>query len=164
MWASDPDITRSLKVLGLAPDASLAQAKAAFRQRAKALHPDHTPATPETLSRLADAVKAIRHLEKSDATEIVLTLTPAEARTGISRTVTHNGRSGVFRITAGTAAGTRISAVGDPAFLAMIRIACESGSDSVTGETGLGRFIDDFVNRSPAARMAGWLRKARSAA
>lgn len=164
MWGSDPDILRSLKALGLAPEASLAQAKAAFRQRAKALHPDHTPATPETLSLLADAVKAIRHLEKSDIMEIILTLSPDEARTGVSRTVTRKGRSGVFRIAPETASGTRIPAIGDTAFTAVIRIRAETDGRNQGIETGLDQFIDDFVKSSPASRMAGWLRKARSAA
>lgn len=164
MWGSDPDIMRTLKVLGLGPEASLAEAKAAFRERAKALHPDHTPATPETLSSLSTAIKAIRHLEKSGGMEIVLTLSEDEARNGVSRTASHMGRSGVFRIDPGTVSGTRLSAIGDSAFTAEIRIMTGSEGCNDIREPGLDRFIDDFVKSPPAARMAGWLRKARSAA
>ncbi|MBI1236638.1 MAG: hypothetical protein GC188_08145 [Alphaproteobacteria bacterium] len=164
MWGSDPDILRALNVLGLEPGASLAEAKAAFRQRAKALHPDHTPATPETLSRLADAVKAIRCLEKSCGMEIVLTLSGDEAREGVARTASQNGRSGVFRIEPGTVSGARVSAIGDSAFTAVIRVIAGSTGPEAVDTSGLDRFIDDFVKRPPAARMAGWLRKARSAA
>lgn len=164
MWGSDPDILRALKVLGLGPEASLEEAKAAFRKRAKALHPDHTPATPETLSSLAGIIRAIRHIEKTGGVEIVLTLSEDEARNGVSRTASHKGRSGVFRIDPGTASGARLSAIGDPAFTAEIRVLTGAKGCNDTRETGLDRFIDDFVKSPPAARMAGWLRKTRSAA
>ncbi len=164
MWGSDPDILHAMTVLGLGPDASLADAKSAFRRRAMALHPDQTPATPETLSRLADAVHAIRCLEQSAQIGTVLVISAAEARKGVSRTVTRKGRSGVFRIEPGTVSGTRISAVGETAFIAVIRIQEQPGRGQEDAGTGLGRFIDDFVRSPPAARFAGWLRKARSAA
>jgi len=164
MESTDPEKLRALDALGLGPDASMADAKAAFRSRAKRLHPDHTPATTETLSQLALAVKAIRYLETSDRLEITLTVTAAEAQSGVSRTVTHKGRSGVFRILPKTVSGMRVSAIGDPAFMANIRVATQSQSQSNRSEFGLNAFIDEFVKGSPASRLAGWLRKARSAA
>ena len=164
MESTDPEKLRALDALGLGPNASLADAKAAFRSRAKRLHPDHTPATAETLSQLALAVKAIRHLETTDRLEIILTVTVAEAQSGVSRTVTHKGRSGVFRIFPDSVSGMRVSAIGDPAFIAKIRVATQSQSQSDRSEFGLNAFIDEFVKGSPASRLAGWLRKARSAA
>lgn len=164
MWGSDPDIARALEVLGLAPDASMPDAKSAFRQIAKRLHPDHTSPTPETLSRLADAIHAIRTLEKCDSLEVELTLSPDDIRDGVTRTVAHRGRSGVFRILPGTTAGTRIAAIGDPAFTIVIRIETQTQTHESSGNAGLHRFVDDFVKGSPTARLAGWLRKARSAA
>lgn len=164
MWGSDPDIARALGVLGLGPEASMPDAKSAFRQIAKRLHPDHTPPTAKTLSRLAEAIHAIRTLEKSDSLEVELALSPGDARDGVTRTVTRRGRSGVFRILPDTASGARIAAIGDPAFTIVIRIEAQTQTSAPTTEAGLNRFVDDFVKGSPTARLAGWLRKARSAA
>jgi len=164
MTGTDPNILRALEALGLGPDASMPEAKSAFRKIAKRLHPDRTEPTPETLSRLAQAVHAIRTLEKSDTLQVELPLSPFDARNGVTRTITHRGRSGVFRILPGTCSGARITAIGDPAFTLVVLIEEPSQMDQATGNAGLNRFVDDFVKGSPTARLAGWLRKARSAA
>jgi len=164
MWSCDRESKRALYVLGLGPDASLEDAKSAFRQHAKRLHPDHTPATPETLSQLASMIKSIRYLENSSKLDVAITISADEARRGISRTVTHKAKSGVFRIAPDTPSGTLISAIGDPTFFASIFVEAQPDIGACDRESGLNQFMNDFVKASPASRMAGWLRKARSAA
>jgi hypothetical protein len=165
MWGSDPKLKDALQTLGLEPDATLSHAKAAFRQCAKSLHPDRTPPTEASLAKLAEAIAAIRTLERAQPLEIELNISPREAATGTHRTWSGKGRSGVFRIPGGTKCGMVISAIGDSSLAGRISIS-ESAADNSTPEPApnLEQFIADFASDSPATRFANWLRRARTAA
>jgi len=165
MWGSDPKLKDALQTLGLGSDATLSHAKAAFRQCAKSLHPDRTPPTAASLAQLADAIAAIRALEKARPLEIELGISPREAMIGTHRTWSDQSRSGVFRIPRGTKCGAIISAIGDSSLAARISIS-ESDANIANPEptANLEQFIADFASDSPATRFANWLRRARSAA
>ncbi|GJL97604.1 MAG: hypothetical protein DHS20C06_14210 [Hyphobacterium sp.] len=165
MWGSDPKLKDALQTLGLNSDATLGHAKAAFRQCVKALHPDRTPPTTASLAQLADAITAIRTLEKARPVEIELNISPREAVIGGHRAWSNQGRSGVFRISAGIKCGTIITAIGDSSLAARISIS-EQASDTSKPEhaVNLEQFITEFASEPPATRFANWLRRARSAA
>ncbi|WP_421785937.1 J domain-containing protein [Hyphobacterium sp.] len=165
MWADDPDTRAALAALGLDRGASLAQAKAAFRKRAFALHPDTGTANRTALSELAKIIRAVRHLERAAPECLDLTLSPEEAASGITRTARIGGRNAVFRIPPNVTSGTTIAAVGDENLQARIIIHADTEEAAPSASSGgLTAFIDEFASAAPAARFAAWLRKARSAA
>lgn len=165
MWDDNPDTRAALLCLGLDHQSTLADVKAAFRHKARTLHPDCTPASEQTLLELAQCIQAIRHLENCAPLTVDCPLTPAEANNGITRTLRHKGRSGVFRIDAGARDGDIIPAVGDPGFKAVILLNETELAASENPASGqLASFVSEFATREPAARFAGWLRKAHSAA
>ncbi|MEE2527006.1 hypothetical protein V0U79_11555 [Hyphobacterium sp. HN65] len=165
MWDDSPDTQAALARLGLDGRSSLADAKAAFRHRARALHPDHTPASEKTLLELAECIRAIRHLENSAPVVFEISLDAEAAANGVTRSAEYKGRSGVFRIAAGSQNGDIVPAIGDPSFKAVIAVAqTNPASAKETPRGGLSAFVDEFATREPAARFAGWLRKAHSAA
>lgn len=165
MWGSDPKLKAALQTLGLDSDATFSHAKAAFRQCAKALHPDRTPPTPASLASLADAIAAIRTLEKARAHEIELDISPREAMTGVHRAWSSEGRSGVFRIPRGIESGTIVTAIGDSNLAARISIS-EQATDASNPDQAINleQFVSEFAVEPPATRFANWLRRARSAA
>jgi hypothetical protein len=165
MWGSDPKLESALQTLGLESGATLRQAKVAFRQCAKALHPDRTPPTAASLARLADAITAIRTLEKARPLEIELDISPSEAESGAHRAWSGQGRSGVFQIPVGIQCGTVITAIGDSSLAARISISGQPADISNPERAdNLEQFISEFASEPPATRFANWLRRARSAA
>ena len=56
-------VAKYARILGVTPDASLAQIKAAYRKRAKKLHPDVNPA-PDAHERFVQLNEAFEYLEK----------------------------------------------------------------------------------------------------
>ncbi|WP_421792917.1 DnaJ domain-containing protein [Hyphobacterium sp.] len=154
-----------MQVLGLTETASLTEAKSAFRRLAKDLHPDRTPATPETLRRLADAVAAIRLIESVPAIVVDLEITAAEAKAGINRVLKVRNQSVMFRIPQGAASGEIIQALGEPGISARILVQPKAaGMEPKSCSDHLDEFVRDFVDQSPNSRFAKWVRKARSAA
>lgn len=165
MWDENPDTQAALQRLGLDRQSSLTDAKAAFRHQAKTLHPDHTPASEQTLLALAECIQAIRHLENCAPVLVEIELDPAEAASGLTRSLQHKGRSAVFRIEAGAQTGDQVAAIGDPSFQARIVLTGQPAAEpQKAGADRLKDFVSEFASREPSARFAGWLRKAHSAA
>jgi hypothetical protein len=165
MWADDPDTRAALDALGLTSDASLAQAKAVFRRRAMALHPDTGGSSRDALSELAACLRAIRHLESVAPQQVEIALAADQAGCAHTRTIRLKDRIAVFRIPAGASDGDRLTAIGDDTVCARIRIRPAAGeTPTATPASGLDSFIAEFATGAPAARFARWLRKARSAA
>lgn len=165
MWGNHPDIRAALQALGVSPTASLAEAKSAFRQHAKALHPDKTPPKPETLKQLSDMVAAIRLLEYNAPCEIDIQISDVEATSGTRITRTLKNKTMIFVIPPETSNDDRVSAAGQPHIIARITIRSEAKKvDHNAAPDQLDRFVSEFVDRSASSRLANWLRKARSAA
>jgi hypothetical protein len=161
-------IADAYHTLGLRPGVGLIAAKKAFREHVKILHPDVTTPSPETLSRLADIVAAIRFLEQTLPACMELEISTDDAIEGISRTVRVGGRPVIVRIPPDTTDESLVSAVGEPdiAFLVRIRPEVSSTAHLVNPDDAvdLDDFIDQFSRPSANARFARWIRKAQSAA
>lgn len=163
MTANISNTSDAKRLLGVAPDASLREAKTAFREIAKQLHPDCTPASHETLARLADAIAAIRFLETANPVIFDVILTEDEAQRGTLRALRKDGRSGVFKIPPGVRSGMEIEAVGDASLVLRLTVQADQMRQAKQ-EEARDSFMNEFVKTSPTARFAGWLRKARPAA
>jgi len=155
-----------LAVLGLDPGANSDAVRAAFRRQVKALHPDHCAPTPESLSRLAETLSAMRTLESTgdDLSEIEIDATAA--RQGIVRVVARIGGNLILRIPAGVRDGDIVTAVGSDTGV-RIRIRPESGPITAAPPDpapDLSGFVERFAAPSPASRFAGWVRRRPPAA
>lgn len=159
-------IDAAYRTLGLAPGATLAAAKQAFRQRVKALHPDRTEPGEETLSALSAVIAAMREIESAAPFAVSLAVPAEQLRDGATRLVSAGLRREFVRIPPGTEPGTVLPAIGDAAARITVNLA-DSGVLPSPGqpETGaIARFVEDFAAPSPAARFANWVRRPPTAA
>lgn len=156
----------ALAVLGLGPEAGRDAVKAAFRARAKALHPDICPASEASLSGLAEAIAAMRLLEAAEdevSTEIEINAAQAEA--GLIRVVSRIGGNLIVRIPPGVADGSVIAAVGSPACVRIRVTACAPGPVAPAAvSAAIPDFVERFASPSPASRFAEWARRRHTAA
>lgn len=163
----DPNrIADAFRTLGLSPDASVADAKKTFRERVKALHPDRTVPTEETLAKLSLAIAAMRQIESVQVFETEIHVSPEQARTGVTRLVSSGLRREFVRVPPGTPDGSVLAAIGDAAARITIRHyeQAKNWTDDPPKTDPVGRFVADFAAPSPAARFARWARTPRSAA
>lgn len=133
---------RAYAILGLAPDASMAAVKAAYRQLAKALHPDRVGADADAAERFRAVTEAYRLIVDEAARKATLktafwrgarvrvraprrgadlhasvTLTLAEAVGGAVKSIAlGDGRTQSARVPAGVAPGDvlRLAGLGEP--------------------------------------------------
>jgi len=161
-------VVEAYKAFGLTPEAGLDAAKRAFRDRVKDLHPDITPATPDTLSQLAEIVAAMRFLEESIPTCMEVEISAVQAKSGITRTLRAGDKQVLVRIPARTKNGTVLAAVGEPDIAVKVRVLKAELDLFEPAEPldfgPLDDFIDEFSRPSPNARFARWIKKAQSAA
>jgi len=161
-------VIEAYKAFGLTPEAGLDAAKRAFRDQVKNLHPDVTPATPETLSKLAEIVAAMRFLEEQVPTCMEVEISALQAKTGITRTLRAGGKQVLVRIPARTKNGAMVSAVGEADIAVRVRVLKAELDLFEPADpldfAPLNDFIDEFSRPSPNARFARWIKKAQSAA
>lgn len=154
--------------LGLPPGAGLDAAKRSFREAVKALHPDITPPTPETLSQMADIVAAMRFLEHQIPACLEVEISAQDALQGLTRTLRIGERSVILRIEAGSRDGDMLAPVGEPDTTIQLRVrAPEFGAEAQSDEIDLPDledFVDQFSRPSANTRFARWVRKSQSAA
>lgn len=163
----DPNrIADAFRTLGLAPGAALADAKKAFRERVKALHPDRSAPTEDSLAALSNAIAAMRLIESAGLFEAEVWISPEQGRSGVTRLVSGGLRREFVRIPAGTADGAVLSAIGDPLARITIRYREETGdwTADMPNADAIQRFVADFAAPSPAARFARWARSTGNAA
>lgn len=166
MNANPPRLDKAFNALGLAPSASLSEAKTAFRDRVKSLHPDRTPPTEESLASLSEAITAMRDIESGVAFETEIWLSPEQVRTGVTRLVSSGMRREFVRIPPGTADGAVLSAIGNSASRITVRHKADMSGEHevIDGKMAIEQFVADFAAPSPASRFAGWARRRSSAA
>jgi len=169
MTARVTSIAQAYSALGLEPGDGPDAAKSAFRALVKTLHPDVTPPTPETLSRLAEIVAAMDVIKANAPVCLDIEISRTEAATGVTRTLRHGERPVLVRIPAGTRDGERITAVGESGTIVTIRIAAAAETEapdipSLIERDDLDAFIHEYSRPSAHARLARWIRKAQSAA
>lgn len=168
MTSRVPSVNEAYAIFGLRPEDGLTAAKRKFRDLVKTLHPDITPATPNTLSRLADAVSAIRLLEDAIPACMDLEISAEQARDGITRTLRAGRKRVLVRIPAGTGDGDMVNIVGEQNAAVMIHVMAATIAQQPPCEpldfAPLDDFIDEFSRPSPNTRFAGWIRKAQNAA
>ena len=161
-------LTEAFATLDLPAGSSLDVVKKRFRERVKALHPDHVTATPQTLSDLADLVAAMRRLEHALPACLALDVTEHEARRGVTRTLRSAGRSLIVRIPAHTQVDCILPAVGETDTYIQIRIiqspAEAQPEDFLNDLDQLDEFIHEFSRPSANSRFARWIRNSQSAA
>jgi hypothetical protein len=155
--------------LGLEPGAGQAAARSAFRALVKTLHPDVTPPTPQTLSRLAEIVAAMDCIKAARPVCLEVQISTTDAATGLTRTLRAGERPILVRIPAGTADGARIAAVGEPDIWVTVHVRSHSdqADDKLPGmapAADLDAFIHEYSRPSAHARLARWIRQAQSAA
>lgn len=163
----DPNqLADAFRALGLAPGATLADAKKAFRDRVKTLHPDRSAPTENSLAALSNAIAAMRLIESAGLFEVEVWISPEQGWTGVTRLVSVGFRREFVRIPPGTTDGAVIPAIGDPSARITIRYReeAEDWTADLPETNAIQRFIADFVAPSPAARFARWARTPRSAA
>lgn len=163
----DPNrLADAFRALGLPPGASLADAKSAFRNRVKTLHPDRSAPTEDSLAALSNAIAAMRLIESAGLFEAEVWVSPEQGRTGVTRLVSSGLRREFVRVPPGTTDGAVIPAIGDPSARITIRYReeAEDWSAAMPDADAVQRFIADFAAPSPAARFARWARTPRSAA
>lgn len=166
MVGQDNNRQAALAVLGLEPGAGCDAVREAFRRQVKDLHPDRRAPTPETLSRLAETLSAMRTLEATgdDVCEIEIAATAAER--GLVRVLTRIGGNLILRIPAGVRDGDIVTAVGSETGV-RIRIRGETGMiPAAPADPGpdLSGFVERFAAPSAASRFAGWVRRRSPAA
>jgi hypothetical protein len=164
-------VREAYAAFGLVPGDGPDAAKSAFRALVKTLHPDVTPPTHETLSRLAQIVAAMELIKATGPCQLELTIDRTRAATGVTRTLRAGNRPILVRIPAGTRDGERVAAVGEPDI--WITVHVETGQTDCAPDTGepdlaesadLEAFIHTYSRPSAHARLARWIRKAQSAA
>lgn len=169
MTARVTSIAQAYAALGLEPGDGPGAAKSAFRTLVKTLHPDVTPPTPETLSRLAEIVAAMDVIKANAPVCLDIEISRTEAATGVTRTLRHGERPVLVRIPAGTRDGERVTAVGETGTVVTIRVADAGETEapdipSLIERDDLDTFIHEYSRPSAHARLARWIRKAQSAA
>jgi hypothetical protein len=168
MTSRVPSVNEAYAIFGLRAEDGLTAAKRKFRDLVKTLHPDVTPATPETLSRLANAVAAMRQLEQVIPACMDLEISARQARDGITRTLRAGNKRVLVRIPAGTKNGDIVNIVGEENAAVMIHVLAATAAELAPCDPldfgPLDDFIDEFSRPSANTRFAGWIRKAQSTA
>lgn len=168
MTSRVPSVNEAYAIFGLRAEDGLTAAKRKFRDLVKTLHPDVTPATPDTLSRLANAVAAMRLLEESIPACMDVEVSASQARDGLTRTLRAGNRRVLVRIPAGTRDGDIVNIVGEENAAVTIHVIAASAAELAPSEPldfgPLDDFIDEFSRPSANTRFAGWIRKAQNAA
>jgi hypothetical protein len=161
-------VASAYATFGLLPEAGLDAAKKTFRDLVKTLHPDVTPATPKTLSRLAHIVAAMRYLEDMIPACMEVEISESQAKTGTTRTLRTGEKSVLVRIPANTKDGSNIPAVGETDIIVLVRVLKNKTNQEDSPEPfdfgPLDDFIDEFSRPSANTRYTRWIRKAQSAA
>ncbi len=186
MSSAPEPILAAYRVFGLEPDADYDSVKAAFREKVKKVHPDHTPPTPDTLKHLQILLKAHEILRVCAPRMCDLVVTPEEARVGGLRTIELGDRSAMMRLPPLSRTNDLVIPIGEP--LWRVRILVRDPMADCTAEEGpaeraareekarklaeaearrkanesagmLSNFYERFVKASPAARFARWVRK-----
>jgi len=161
-------IREAYAVLGLEPCAGFIAAKSAFRERAKALHPDTTTPTPDTLSELADIVAAIRFLEANRPACLEVEISAFDAEMGVARALKFGDKPIIVRIPPGTQTGAQIAAVGEDQVLITVKVkpVDKTRQAILSDDTSdqLDAFVSEFSRPSAVSRLARWIRKSQSAA
>lgn len=162
-------IRQAYRALGLEPGAGPAAAKSAFRTLVKTLHPDVTPPTSQTLTRLAEIVAAMECIKAARPVCLEIEISGTDAATGLTRTLRSGERPILVRIPAGTRDGEQIAAVGEPDIMVTVRVLARRGEMSGEGadpfiHADLDAFIHEYSRPSAHARLARWIRQAQSAA
>jgi hypothetical protein len=161
-------VASAYATFGLLPEAGLDVAKKAFRDLVKTLHPDITPATPATLSRLAHIVAAMRYLETMIPACMEVEISESQAKSGTTRSLRTGDKSVLVRIPANTEDGSNIQAVGETDIVVLVKVLkSKTPADEPPDAFDFGPlddFIDEFSRPSANTRYARWIRKAQSAA
>jgi hypothetical protein len=168
MTSRVPSVNEAYAILGLRAEDGLTAAKRKFRDLVKTLHPDVTPATPDTLSRLANAVAAMRLLEDNIPACMDVEISASQARDGLTRTLRAGHKRVLVRIPAGTKDGDSVKIVGEENAAVMVHVLAATAAEMAPAEPldfgPLDDFIDEFSRPSAHTRFAGWIRKAQNAA
>lgn len=161
-------IREAYAVLGLEPCAGFSAAKSAFRDRAKALHPDRTAPTPDTLSELADIVAAMRYLEAHRPACLEVEISAFDAEMGVARALKFGDKPIIVRIPAGVQSGDRVEAVGEQGVQVTVKVKAPQYQrpqpDYDVMNAQLDEFVSEFSRPSAVSRLARWIRKSQSAA
>ncbi len=161
-------IREAYAVLGLEPCAGFSAAKSAFRDRAKRLHPDITPPSPDTLSELADIVSAIRFLEAHRPACLAVEISAFDAEMGVARALKFGDKPIIVRIPPGTLDGAEIPAVGEDDVMVTVNVKAAPAKQRQPDMEDMGAQLDDFISEfsrpSAVSRLARWIRKSQSAA
>lgn len=179
-------ILAAYRIFGLQGDEDFGQVRAAFRALVKTVHPDTTEATPETLAKLQRMLKAYEVLRAHAPRRHDLQITPDEARKGGLRTIKIDDRDAMVRIPIGVKHGTVLTPIGDPGWRVYVLVrdkmvdadlnageaerkaredrekafAEQAAREEAEANAGVLRaFYDNFVKKSPAARLIGWARR-----
>jgi hypothetical protein len=174
------------RAFGLTGDEDFGEVRARFRALVKTVHPDVTPSTPQTITRLQRLLKAYEVLRIYAPRRHDLEITPEDARRGGIRTIRIEDREALVRVPVGVKTGAVITPIGDPHWRVHVHVRdvmvnpdlsvseterqarearaeafAESAAREEAEETAgvLRAFYDKFVKASPAARLARWARK-----
>ncbi|MEO1040448.1 MAG: J domain-containing protein [Pseudomonadota bacterium] len=177
-------IDHGYRILGLASGADFDAVKSAFRKRVKDVHPDTGQTTPQALAALADLLKAYELLKVHAPRCIEYAITPEEARKGGLRTIEMGDRTAMIRVPKDARTGIVLAPIGDAHWRVRIVVRdimvddapqSEASADEATRSRRLAEeeaatyggilrgFLERFVKASPAARMAKWARRGRTA-
>ncbi len=186
MTANPQALIAAYRVFGMQGGEDFSEVRARFRALVKEVHPDTVKETPETLTKLQKLLKAYEVLRIYAPRRFDLVITPDEARKGGLRTIKMEDRDLMVRIPVAVKTGTMVTPIGDPNWRVYVQVRDkmvdadlsagdaerksreerakkfeEQAAREEAEETAgvLRGFYENFVKKSPAARLVSWARK-----
>ncbi|MCP2670701.1 J domain-containing protein [Maricaulaceae bacterium EIL42A08] len=186
MTTNPQALVAAYKIFGLGGGEDFSEVRARFRAMVKEVHPDTSEPTAETLAKLQKLLKAYEVLKIYAPRRIDLEITPDEARKGGLRTIKYDDRDLMVRIPVAVKNGTMVTPIGDPNWRVYVTVrdkmvdadlsageaerksreeraqkfAEQAAREEAEENAGVLRgFLDNFVKKSPAARLVSWARK-----
>lgn len=186
MSGNQEALQAAYKAFGLKGGEDFSQVRARFRALIKQVHPDTADQTPQSIARLQKLLKAYEVLRVYAPRRFDLEITPDDARKGGLRTIKIEDRDAMVRIPVAVKNGTVLTPIGDPNWRVYVHVrdkmvdadlsageaerksrearaqefAEQAAHEEAEENAGLLRgFYENFVKKSPAARLVSWARR-----